>query len=135
LPITPPTTYYYVSQTVIVTGSSLTAKSLVYTDSLCAHLAGTSSDSYTLQWSAGTLSGISNVAQMDLTYSSSVNSTGGGSGITVTKVPDGTQSNWAGLNLAWLNGVLIYLGDPTSPKAANGYPTALLPTASYVLSP
>jgi len=119
---------YAKNNSLTITVSSVVVKSTLYTDAACTAKAGVISETYNLALSEGKVSGWSNVAKVDLSWANAW-STGadGGTGVSLTSVPDGSFSLPMRKTLLAAKGSSLYAGDPNGTLDSASYPTAIEP--------
>lgn len=119
--------YYFKSNPAAFTTSAVTLNITLYTDMNCTAKAGKLSETSSISYSAGTIAGKTNVVRVLLSFTGSTSSADGGSGLTFTKVPDGSFSGTKTPSKALLDveGTVLYSSSKSSPLDADGYPTTI----------
>lgn len=123
--------YYFKSDKITLTADKLEAFESLYTDSNCTTKAGTLTEKYNVNYSTGSVTGKTNVARVQLSYVSSIISSNGGPPLTLTKLPDGSQTVGSEKGLLDVENSQLFIDDDASPKDADGYPTKLEAAALY----
>lgn len=123
--------YHFRNDKVTLTATELSVAETIYTDAACTNKAGILVEKYSITYTAGTAPGRTNVARTSLVYSGSNSSADGGSGLTFTKVPDGSQTGGSQKGLLDVDGSKLYTNSKGSVIDADGYPTALAADAIY----
>jgi hypothetical protein len=116
------------SHNVVFTDTTLESSQVIYTDAACTAKAGKFTEKYTVTYSPGSVAGRTNVLQINAVYLGYTISADGGSGLTLTSVPQG--ANVKGLFDVDSNGSL-YTADLSLPRDANGYPTGISTSTSW----
>lgn len=127
--------YYFKSNPAVFTASTATLNVTLYTDLNCTAKAGKLSETSSISYSAGAIAGRTNVVRVLLSFTGSTSSADGGSGLTFTKVPDGSFSGTKvpSKGLFDVEGAVLYTSTAGSLLDADGYPTTIdyLGTFSY----
>jgi hypothetical protein len=119
--------YYFKSNPAVITTTALTLNVTLYTDMNCTAKAGKLSETSSVSYSAATIAGKTNVVRVLLSFTGSTSGADGGSGLTFTKVPDGSFSGTKtpSKGLFDVEGGVLYASPRSSPLDADGYPTTV----------
>ena len=124
--------YWVKEESAVITDTSIELSQIMYTDSICATKAGKTTEKFDTNMSQGSIAGKSNVLRVNLAFTGSVITADGGSGITLSQIPDGNATLGYG-KLMWdVDTGVLYDGDPKSALDADGYPTAISTTAFFI---
>lgn len=123
--------YWFTTDPTVITDTTLASTLTAYTDAACTIKAGKVTDTYTATFSQGSVAGKTNVLRVSLAYSGSTSGADGGSGLTLTKTPDGSGTGGNSKNLLDVDTGKLYPGDRASALDADGYPTALSTTVYF----
>lgn len=112
----------------VITQSTITDTVEVYSDTTCSTYLGLLVRTYSVTWSAGSVTGKTNVARALVTSTGYSIDRDGAPGYSISSYPAlGVVSK----SIFDVNGVLLYIGSPAASLDADGYPTALQSTALY----
>ena len=120
---------YVQSGTTVISDTTASSTTYAYTDAACTAKAGKLVENYSLSLSQGSSTGWTTVARALMTFTGSSSGADGGSGMTLTKIPDGSSTNGGKYLLAVSNNQLYTSASVTSTLDANGYPTVISTTA------
>lgn len=112
----------------VITATTITDTVEVYSDTTCTSYLGLLERNYSVTWSAGALAGKTNVARIVVTSTGFSIKRDGAAGFSLASVP---QSGISSKELLDVAGTLLYIGSPSAPKDAEGYPSVLQTTALY----
>jgi len=120
--------YGSLSRPKVIAANTVTATREVYSDLTCTTYLGLLETTSSITWSAGTVSGRTHVARALVTTTGVALRRDGAAGFTLNALP---QTGTSTKELMDADGTLLYAGDPSAPKDADGYPTALQASALY----
>lgn len=123
--------YWFTADPTVITDTTTAATLTAYTDAACTIKAGKVTETYTATFSQGSVAGKTNVLRVSLAYSGSTSGADGGSGLTLTKTPDGSGTGGNSKNLLDVDTGKLYPGDRASALDADGYPTAISTTVYF----
>jgi len=123
--------YWFTADPIVITDTTLASTLTAYTDAACTLKAGKVTETYTVNFSQGSVAGKTNVLRVNLVYSGSTSGADGGSGLTLTKTPDGSGTGGNSKGLLDVDSSKLYPGDPKSALDADGYPTTISTTVYY----
>ena len=121
--------YFGLNRPIVITATTVTGNIAVFNDAACTKKAGVLTQTSSISWSDGAMAGKSHVARAIVVSTGySVGLDGDGTGITFTSPPvKGTTTK----ALFDAEGTKLFVGDRHAAQTADGYPSALLPTALY----
>jgi hypothetical protein len=121
--------YFGLNRPVVITATTATINVAVFSDAACTKKAGIFTQTSSISWSDGAMPGKTHVARaVVVTTGYSIGLDGDGTGITFTSPPvNGTTTK----TLFDAEGTKLFVGDQHAAQTADGYPSALLPTAPY----
>ena len=123
--------YYYKNDRFTLTGTTAELVQTLYNDAACTSKAGKLTENYAATYAAGSVAEKTNPARVQLTYTGSVTGADGGSGLTLTKVPDGSQTGGTAKALLDVENAQLFLNSRNAPLDAEGYPTTLNASPLY----
>ena len=123
--------YYFKNDRFTLTGSTAESVMTLYNDAACTGKAGKLTENYAVTYTAGSVAGKTNPARVQLTYTGSVTGADGGTGLTLTKVPDGSATGGTAKGLLDVENAQLFLNSRNAPLDAEGYPTTLNATPLY----
>lgn len=128
------TALFYKVDATVISSTKVDFVMTAYSDAACTLKAGKVTDSYTVAFKDGGTSGSIQLAKMALTFTGFSSGADGGSGITLTRVPDGAASGGSRKYLIGVDGTKFYGTDGTAAADAEGYPTKVtaVPTATKI---
>ena len=123
--------YWFTADPTVITDTTVTSTLTAYTDAACTNKAGKVTETYAATFSQGSVAGKTNVLRVSLAYSGSTTGADGGSGLTLTKTPDGSGTGGNAKGLLDVDSTKLYPSDQASALDADGYPTALSTTVYF----
>lgn len=120
--------YFYRLTALVFAEKSAEATHTAYNDAACTSKAGRVIESYDVSWSAGSVTGKTNVARAKLTSTGSSTGADGGTGMQLNKLPNGSAIGSGGKLLLDVDGTKLF-GSVDSPLDADGFRTALNPNS------
>ena len=123
--------YYFKNDRLTFTATTAELVETLYNDAACTNKAGKLTENYAVAYSAGAVAGKANPARVQLTYTGSSTGPDGGTGLTLTKIPDGSQTGGTNKNLLNVENAQLFTGSRNSALDADGYPTTLGALALY----
>lgn len=119
--------YFFINNNIVITTDSVSSNVTLYTDAACTLKAGKFSETATAAFGTGSIAGKTNVVQRLFSFKSFTSNADGGSGLTFTKIPDGTFSGVKGSakGLIDVDGGKLFFSSQGSPLDANGYATTI----------
>lgn len=115
--------YWYALTELSFTEKEVATTHLVYDDAACTSKAGRVKEMFDATWTAGSVSGKTNVAKLKLAYTGMSSGADGGTGFSMTKIPDGSLIG-SSKQLFDVDAGKLFGSTGTSIDA-DGYPTAL----------
>lgn len=118
--------YHFKNNNAVFSADSTSVTATFYTDAACTLKAGKLTETASVVYNSGSVAGKTNVVRVLISFTGFTISPDGGSGLTFTKVPDGTFSGTKVpvKALADVENNKLYFGSKT-PVDANGYPTTI----------
>ncbi len=122
-------TYGGLNRSSVITGTTITDTVEVYSDNTCTRYLGLFVRTYSVVWSAGAVSGKTNVAKVLVTSTGHSMQRDGAAGYSLSSPP---TSGVSSKTLLDVEGALMYIGSIGGTLDADGYPTSVQSTALYV---
>lgn len=123
--------YYFKNDRFTLTGTTAEFVETLYNDAACTSKAGKLTENYAATYTAGSVAGKTNPARVQLTYTGSVTGADGGTGVTLTKLPDGSQTGGNVKALLDVENAQLFTNSRNAPLDADGYPNTLNASATY----
>ena len=123
--------YYFKNDRFTLTGTTAEFVETLYNDAACTSKAGKLTENYAATYTAGSVAGKTNPARVQLTYTGSVTGADGGTGVTLNKLPDGSQTGGTAKGLLDVENAQLFLNSRNAPLDAEGYPTTLNASPLY----
>jgi len=123
--------YYFKNDRLTITDTTAEFVETLYNDDACTSKAGKLTEKYAVTYAAGSVAGKTNPARVELTYTGTATGADGGTGLTLNKMPDGSQTNGAGKHLLDVENAQLFIDSYNSALDADGYPNTLNASATY----
>lgn len=123
--------YWFTNDPIVITETTITGTQTAYTDAACSSKAGKLIETYTANFSQGSVAGKTNVLRVNMEYSGSTTGADGGSGLTLTMMPDGSGTGGNQKFLLDVDSSKLYPSDRASALDAEGYHTTLSTTVYF----
>ena len=123
--------YWFTADPIVITDTTFSSTLTAYTDAACTLKAGKVTETYQANFSQGSVANKTNVLRVSTVFTGFTSGADGGSGMTLSKVPDGSATGGSAKFLLDVDSGKMYLISRTSPLDADGYPTAFSTTVYY----
>ena len=123
--------YYFKNDRFTLTGATAEIVETLYNDAACTSKAGKLTENYAATYTAGSVAGKTNPARVQFTYTGSVTGADGGTGVTLTKLPDGSQTGGTAKALLDVENAQLFTNSRNAALDADGYPNTLNASATY----
>lgn len=123
--------YWFTADPLVITDTTIVSTLTTYTDAACTLKAGKITETHDANFSQGSVAGKTNVLRMNMVFTGFTAGADGGSGMTLSKVPDGSATGGNVKGLLDVDVGKLYPNSKTAPLDADAYPTALSSTVYY----